>query len=160
MTLDALSATPLPSAGSGLSKARLRLWLRLLKLSSGIEGALRRNLRDVHATTLPRFDVMAALARHPEGLKMTDLSAYLKVSNGNVTWIVDRLVEDGLAERTAVPGDKRASLAGLTGHGHRIFAELARAHETWIDGLLGALTEAETMQMIALLDKALKTGDR
>ena len=94
-----------------ISKTRLRLWLRLLKLTSGIEGELRRKLRDEHDTTLPRFDVMAALARYPDGLKMSDLSRYLKVSNGNVTGIVDRLVEDGLALRVAVPGDKRANLA-------------------------------------------------
>ena len=55
-------------------------------------------------TTLPRFDVMAALSREEHGLRMSDLSSVLRVSNGNVTGIVDRLVEDGLVERRAVEG--------------------------------------------------------
>lgn len=119
-----------------LSKARLRLWLKLLKSVNGIEAEIRRNLRDGHNTTLPRFDVMSALARFPDGLKMSDLSTYLKVSNGNVTGIVDKLTEEGLAERVAVPGDRRAQLARLTAKGRAAFEELALHHENWINGLL------------------------
>ena len=138
-----------------VSKAHLRLWLQLLKLSSGIEGELRRRLRDRHDTTLPRFDVMAALARHKDGLKMSDLSRYLKVSNGNVTGIVDRLVEEGLALRVAVPGDRRANLARLTPKGEAAFAELAAQHEAWIDELLAPLTDSDTQTLMGLLKKAM-----
>ncbi|WP_300587734.1 MarR family transcriptional regulator [Marivita sp.] len=138
-----------------VSKARLRLWLQLLKLSSGIEGELRRRLRDRHDTTLPRFDVMAALARHKDGLKMSDLSRYLKVSNGNVTGIVDRLVEEGLALRVAVPGDRRANLARLTPKGEAAFADLAAQHEAWIDELLAPLSDSDTQTLMGLLKKAM-----
>lgn len=138
-----------------MSKARLRLWLQLLKLSSGIEGELRRRLRDRHDTTLPRFDVMAALARHRDGLKMSDLSRYLKVSNGNVTGIVDRLVEEGLALRVAVPGDRRANLARLTAKGEAAFADLATQHEAWIDELLAPLSDTDTQTLMGLLKKAM-----
>ena len=137
------------------SKARLRLWLQLLKLSSGIEGELRRRLRDRHDTTLPRFDVMAALARHKDGLKMSDLSRCLKVSNGNVTGIVDRLVEEGLALRVAVPGDRRANLARLTPKGEAAFADLAAQHEAWIDELLAPLSDTDTQTLMGLLKKAM-----
>lgn len=132
---------------SDLAKDRLRLWLRLLKAASGIEAELRRRLRDRYGTTLPRFDVMSALARSPEGLKMSEISDLLKVSNGNVTGIVDRLSEEGLAERQAVPGDRRANLVRLTPAGRVGFADLAAAHEGWIDEMLGGLnrTEIETL---------------
>lgn len=153
--------TPKHSAqAEPMSKARLRLWLQLLKLSSGIEGKLRRRLRDRHDTTLPRFDVMAALARHKDGLKMSDLSRYLKVSNGNVTGIVDRLVEEGLALRVAVPGDRRANLARLTPKGEAAFADLAAQHEAWIDELLAPLTDTDTQTMMGLLKKAMTQGAR
>jgi len=137
------------------SKTRLRLWLRLLKLSSGVESALRRRLREDHDTTLPRFDVMAALSRHPEGLKMSDLSGYLKVSNGNVTGIVDRLTEEGLALRVAIPGDRRAQKAQLTPKGQAAFSDLAGHHEMWVDDLLSGLSPEEAETMTSLLEKAL-----
>ena len=141
------------------SKTRLRLWLRLLKLASGIEGEIRRKLRDEHDSTLPRFDVMAALMRHPEGLKMSDLSGYLKVSNGNVTGIVDRLTEDGLAVRVAVPGDRRASLARMTPKGIQTFEDLAAHHEDWVNGLLDGLSNHECHTLIDLLEKAMLNKD-
>ena len=75
---------------------------------TGIEAEISRRLRDGHNTTLPRFDVMSALARFPEGLKMSDLSTFLRVSNGNVTGIVDKLTEDGLRAARGSSGDKRA----------------------------------------------------
>ena len=79
------------------SKERLRLWLRILSAQRVIENEVRERLRVEHDTTLPRFDVMAALYRNEEGLKMSELSGELRVSNGNVTGIVDRLVNDGLS---------------------------------------------------------------
>ena len=52
---------PLPDAAS---KSRLRLWLRILSVSRTVEAELRERLRALD-TTLPRFDVMAALHRAP-----------------------------------------------------------------------------------------------
>ena len=46
-----------------LSKRRLRLWLRLLRVTRVTEAQLREFLRVEHGSTLPRFDVMAALHR-------------------------------------------------------------------------------------------------
>ena len=136
-----------------VSKSRLRLWLRLLKLTSGLEAEVRRRLRDKHDTTLPRFDVMAALARYPDGLKMSELSGYLKVSNGNVTGIVDRLTDEGLALRVAVPNDKRAQLARLTPKGLKVFEALAEEHEAWIDELLGDLSKQRVAELMSLIER-------
>ncbi|RWF97288.1 MAG: MarR family transcriptional regulator, partial [Mesorhizobium sp.] len=80
----------------GPGKDRLRLWIRLLRASRTIEAELRERLKKEFDTTLPRFDVMAALYRSPEGMLMSDLSRFLLVSNGNITGIVDRLVSEGL----------------------------------------------------------------
>ena len=66
-----------------LSKRRLKMWIRLLGVTRAAEGGLREFLRLRHGTTLPRFDVMAALYRRREGVTMTELSRMLLVSNGN-----------------------------------------------------------------------------
>jgi len=134
------------------SKERLRLWLRLLKASRSIESTLRENLREEFKTTLPRFDVMAALSRYEDGLKMSALSGVLRVSNGNVTGIVDRLAEDGLLLREAVPGDRRASMVRLTKRGHEEFAKQAEAHEAWVDEMLSVFTAAEAYDIGARLE--------
>jgi DNA-binding MarR family transcriptional regulator len=132
------------------SKARLRLWLRLLAVTRAVESELRERLRAVD-TTLPRFDVMAALSRAPEGLKMSELSSVLRVSAGNVTGIVDRLEAEGLAQRQPVAGDRRAMLVRLTPEGAVAFATLAVRHEAWVNELLGVVTSAEADHLIEQL---------
>ena len=77
---------------SKVSKSRLRTWLKILKTSNLIEKHIKEKLRDEHNTTLPRFDVMSALYRSTSGLKMNEISGVLKVSKGNITGIIDRLV--------------------------------------------------------------------
>ena len=142
------------------TKTRLRLWLRLLKLSSGIEAELRRRLKADHGTTLPRFDVLAALFRYPEGLKMSELSTHLKVSNGNVTGILDRLTEEGLALRAAMPGDRRAHLARLTPKGQAVFSCLAEYHENCINDLFKGLTSDEAKALTGSLEKAISVQEQ
>ena len=129
------------------SKARLRLWLRLLRVTRTVESDLREKLRRDHATTLPRFDVMAALSRHENGLKMSELSGVLRVSNGNVTGIIDRLVEEGHVVRVAVEGDRRASAVQLTPQGAREFARQAAEHETWIDAALAEISAQDAREI-------------
>ena len=51
-----------------------RIWLRLLACSTQIEQQIRQRLRTRFGTTLPRFDYLAQLDRHPEGLRMNVLS--------------------------------------------------------------------------------------
>lgn len=136
---------------SSAAKDRVRLWLRLLKVVRGLEQELRDTLRREHNTTLPRFDVMSALSRHPEGLKMSQLSGVLRVSNGNVTGIADRLSEEGLVERIPVPGDRRAMMLRLTPEGAAEFALQAQAHEDWINEKLRGVSPEEARAMAARL---------
>jgi len=136
------------------NKQKLRLWLRLLRTSRSIEAELRRRFAAEFATTLPKFDVMAALSRAPDGMKMTELSRHLMVSNGNVTGIVERLVAEESVERLARAGDRRATFVRLTDKGLSRFAGMAEAHAGWIDAILGNLSRAEIETLSRLLARA------
>ena len=152
-------ARPISAAGAeAASKARLRLWLRLLKATRAIEGELRERLRAEHGSTLPRFDVLSALQRNPAGLRMSALSVALRVSNGNVTGIVERLAAEGLVERRAVEGDRRAFEVRLTAAGAEAFAAMAAAHEGWIDRRLSSLSAEEAETLSRRLDDVTRQG--
>ncbi|WP_394688858.1 MarR family winged helix-turn-helix transcriptional regulator [Hoeflea sp.] len=142
------------------SKARLRLWLKLLKAAKHVEGELRESLRTEFDTTLPRFDVMAALYRAEAGLKMSELSSVLRVSNGNVTGIVDRLVEDGAIIRVPVDNDRRATTVRLTQAGHEQFAEMASRHEEWVNTMLGDVDIEDIRAMSDQLERIASKSDR
>jgi DNA-binding MarR family transcriptional regulator len=136
-----------------VSKQRLRLWLQMLKTTRFIENELREELRLGFQSTLPRFDVMAMLDRTREGLRMSQLSKQLMVSNGNVTGIIDRLVQEGHVVRVQVKGDKRATLVRLTPKGIEKFAEMAAEHERWINEHLKEIDESEIGHFIEVLLK-------
>ena len=135
------------------SKAKLKLWLRLLRATNKVSQVLRQRVRREYHTTMPRFDVMAALARSPEGLKMSELSRLWIVSNGNVTGVVDRLVEDGLLARGHSPHDRRASVVRLTDAGRVAFGQMAAEHEGWVDELFASLDRQTVDDLIQHLDK-------
>lgn len=133
------------------SKARLRLWIRLLDASRSVESVLRENMRSQFDSTLPRFDVMAALDHYPQGLKMSELSSELRVSNGNVTVIVERLVDDGFVIREPVLGDRRAMRVRLTNKGKDEFHSQAEIHENWVNELLGEVNPTLAIELAELL---------
>jgi len=140
-----------PRSSEPASKQKLRLWLGLLRASRAIEGELRARLRAEFATTLPKFDVMAALARKGAGMTMTELSRRLMVSNGNVTGIIDRLAAEGMVVRLAHQGDRRATFVRLTAKGTQHFAAMAKAHEAWIAELLAGLGREDADTLVGLL---------
>ncbi len=131
----------------------LRLWLRLLACTNLIEAPLRARLRERFGGSLPRFDLMAQLERHPGGITMRELSQRLMVTGGNVTGLTDRLVDEGLVKRQDHPQDRRSCTVRLTPEGRRQFRAMAREHEAWIVELLGGLDEAEQAQLFALLGR-------
>jgi len=135
-------------------EAELRLWLRLLTCTTLIEGEVRRRLRDEFDVTLPRFDLMAQLDKAPNGMTLGELSKRMMVSNGNVTGLAERLVEQGLLDRRAAPNDRRAQIVSLTAEGRRVFRTMARTHEDWIAEIFAGLDAGEIETLMSLLGKA------
>ena len=131
----------------------LRLWLRLLTCTQLIEKQVRAELRERFDTTLPRFDLMAQLERSQDGLKMKELSRRMMVTGGNITGITDQLVSEGLVERLAVAGDRRAFRVRLTARGRKTFADMAHQHEGWIVEAFGGLSANELDALHQLLGK-------
>ncbi|MGY6535127.1 MAG: MarR family winged helix-turn-helix transcriptional regulator [Pararhodobacter sp.] len=151
-----MNAKPEPSP---LSKRRLKMWLRMLRLTRTVEADLRDFLRRDHETTLPRFDVMAALYRRRDALTMSELSRLLLVSNGNATAVVDRLEKDGLARRNPSPTDRRTVHVSLTEAGAAAFESMARDHETRLDRLFAGLDGADLDMLRDILRRALPEDD-
>jgi DNA-binding MarR family transcriptional regulator len=134
-------------------KDELRLWLRLFTCKEVIESEVRRRLRDSFDVTLPRFDLMAQLYRAPKAMTLGELSQRMMVSNGNVTGLVERLVEQGLISRRPSPKDRRAQLVSLTAEGRRFFGAMARANGDWIADMLVDLSSEEIDTLMRLLAK-------
>jgi DNA-binding MarR family transcriptional regulator len=131
----------------------LRLWLRLLTCTTLIEGEVRSRLRERFDVTLPRFDLMAQLDKAPDGMTLSDVSKRMMVSNGNVTGLVERLVESGHLDRRTSESDRRVQVIRLTKVGRAEFRKMAAEHETWIADIFADLTPKDVRELMRLLAK-------
>lgn len=80
-----------------------------------------------HGLTFSRFEALALLSFTKEGgLPLGKMGERLQVHAASVTNTVNRLEEDGLAERRPHPDDKRGVLAVITEAGREIVAAAAQ----------------------------------
>lgn len=121
-------------------KDGLRLWLRLVACTQMVEQEIRYMLREKFEMTLPRFELLAALDRVPDGLTMGELSRWLMVTKGNITGIAERLSEDGFIKRQPTPTDRRSFVVTLTPKGRRLFKEMETEYERLLDEMFAEIS--------------------
>ncbi|MCB1522903.1 MAG: MarR family transcriptional regulator [Hyphomicrobiales bacterium] len=131
----------------------LRTWLKLLTCTTLITAELRRQLREQFDFTLPRFDMLAQLDREPGGLVLTELSKRLMVSPGNVTPIMNRLLEEGYITRSTSSLDRRVQIVCLTAEGRKKFRRMAKKHGQWVNAMMGGMELDERRSLSGLLDQ-------
>lgn len=139
------------------NRAQVRVWLRLLACTALIGTELRRQFREEFDFTMPRFDVLAQLDREPGGLVLGELPKRLMVTAGNLTPIVDRLVEDGFITRTPSPLDRRVQIVCMTVEGRKTFRRMAKKHGLWLASLLAEFPRERLDGLVKELDD-LKTA--
>lgn len=155
--MSAVAAIPEKHDGALDDRSSIRVWLRLLSCTVAIEKVVQRRLSDGFNTSLARFDALAALHRHPEGMTMGALSRSLLVSNGNTTQLIQKLAADGLVRLAPGPKDRRSSIARLTAAGQAHFNQLAEVHHDWIDELMAGVNAEAREHLLETLG-ALKTS--
>jgi DNA-binding MarR family transcriptional regulator len=96
---------------------------------------------------------MAQLDKAPDGMTLSDVSKRMMVSNGNVTGLVERLVESGHLDRRTSETDRRVQVIRLTKLGRVEFRRMAAEHETWIADLFADLTPKDVRELMRLLAK-------
>jgi DNA-binding MarR family transcriptional regulator len=156
---DAALVPDREAAVSDGARLPLRVWLRLLTCMNMTEAMIRARLHAQFATTLPRFDVLAALDAAGSELTMGALSARLMVTSGNVTGLINAMEKDGLVVRRSHPADRRSTLISMTEVGRTLFARMAPAHAQWIEQAMAGLDRKEVAQLWEVLGH-LKTSVR
>ncbi|NVN85493.1 MAG: MarR family transcriptional regulator [Rhodopseudomonas sp.] len=136
----------------------LRLWLRLLTCSALIESEIRRRLREEFDFTLPRFDLLAQLDKADGGMVLGEVSKRMMVSAGNITALVERLVDSGHVKRTTLSTDRRVQIISLTPFGRTAFRKMAAKHGAWIGSLFAGLSDKDRSLLMRELGKLKKSA--
>ena len=137
-------------------KQLIRLWLELLKNTGEIERYLRTQLHKNFDSTLPQFDLLAALDRADKPISKTELSHQMMVSNGNVTWLVKRMVAEGLITHVLSTKDRRVKLVELTNKGASAFQIMVVEHENWLINIFNNLKIEDLNMLVGSLNQLRK----
>jgi DNA-binding MarR family transcriptional regulator len=124
----------------------------LVRYEIGLWNALDVALRDVHQVTLGRFQALRALAVRGGRGRVQDLAGDLAITVGATSKLVDRLEQDGTAQREPNPDDRRSSLISLTAEGRRLYA----AASTTFQAALRANLPAEAVDDLPVLTARLE----
>lgn len=112
---------------------RLAPWRAFLLAHARISRRLDEELRVEHDLTIGEYDALLTIAQAPERrIRMRQLADEVILSKSGVTRLIDRLVDDGLVERSACLADARGAEAVLTERG---LARLRAASKTHLRGV-------------------------
>lgn len=121
--------------------ARLEPWRAFLEAHARVTRRLDEELRSEHDLSLAEYDTLLAIAWSPDRrIRMRTLADSILLSKSGVTRLIDRLVADGLVERSACVSDARGAEAVLTKAGLDRLRAASRTHLRGIDEhFLGAV---------------------
>lgn len=146
-----VTASPAPSVSA--SDPRLTAWRTMLHAQSHLVRRLDEDLREAHGLSLAEYDALVQLVDAPgRRLRMSVLADRVLLSRSGITRLVDRLVADGMVERSVCPTDARGSEAALTPAG---LDRLRRAARTHLDGVARYFLDIVTLEDQAAIERGL-----
>lgn len=146
MSLNPASSTPM--AETEAPDAML-VWFRFLRLGRRVTSGVAAELRAL-GLSIPQFDVLSTLTER-EGLTQQELAARLYVTKGNVSGLIDRLVDAGLVERRPIPEDRRSHALHLTQQGRGLAHLGIDAQRTYVEKTLGRLSTSTITDLNRLI---------
>ncbi|HSM34794.1 MAG TPA: MarR family transcriptional regulator [Longimicrobiales bacterium] len=129
----------------------LKLWVVLARAAAALEEHDKASVA-AHGLTRGEFAVLEALL-HKGPMLLRDVRSRILVSSGGITYLVDRLAEQGLVERRICPSDRRAFYVHLTDAGRSMIEEVFPPHARRIRAALAGLSAAEQRRATDLLRK-------
>jgi DNA-binding MarR family transcriptional regulator len=118
---------------ASLDDSGMGAWRSFLHAHARLTRRLDEELQVAHRLSLAEYDALLQLARAPgRRLRMSVLAERVLLSRSGITRLVDRLVADGMLERSACSTDARGAEATLTAAG---LDRLRAASATHLDGV-------------------------
>jgi len=133
---------------------RMRAWLAMVGCFTSVERSLRRRFNQAFRSSLPRYDVLTALAQFPDGLTMGQLASKLMVSKGNITGVVRRLQQNNYVRQSTSAEDRRVQLVTLTPGGRQLWDRMHEEYRSVIGEVLADLSDEDSLALSGKLSQA------
>jgi DNA-binding MarR family transcriptional regulator len=128
---------------------RLAPWRAFLLAHARVSRRLDEELRAEHDLSFAEYDALLNIAQAPERrIRMGQLADEVLLSKSGVTRLIDRLVGDGLVERSACLADARGAEAVLTERGLDRLRAASRTHLRGISEHFLAVVDPDALEVI------------
>ena len=129
-----------------------RAWLGLLRCFSSIDRVLMRRFSEKFNSSLPRYDVLTALALSPNGMTMGELASSLMVTKGNITGVVSRLKQDGLVRKITSRSDRRIQSVTLSVEGRTLWDAMHADYDETVSEIFSGQSSEELDALTEMLE--------
>jgi MarR family transcriptional regulator, 2-MHQ and catechol-resistance regulon repressor len=129
----------------------LNLFIVLSRASQWINAHADRDIRS-HGLNRTEFGVLELLY-HKGAQPIQQIGGKVLMSSGNITYVVDKLVQKQCVQRKASTEDRRLIYAEITDKGKRFIEEIFPGHVEVIEKAVAGLTPEEQKTASQLLKK-------
>jgi len=120
-------------------------------LAKGLHGGGFAEINDAEIT-IPQFIALNIIAKK-ECPKMSDLSAELGVTLGNMTMMIDRLVKEGFVERKGDPLDRRVVRVCLQMKGRNLIKKANEHKMKSMTRIFSKMSESDRKTLLQIIEK-------
>lgn len=146
-----MAASPEKKNIVAFGQQETRVWLQVLSLHSTVFSSLNALLGAKLGLSVAKFDVLAQLYRYPDGLPLGQLSRILRVTGGNITGLVQRLLTDALITKSISSEDRRSFIVRLTPKGKALFQKAAAIHQKHLRECFENVSARELNEALSIL---------
>jgi len=106
-------------------EVEIRAWVRLIRASQDVTGAIERDLKAAGMPPLHWYDVLLELDGAREGrLRPGEIAHQTLFERYSITRLIDRMEKRGLVSRLPCREDARGTLVAITDAGRRLRREM------------------------------------
>jgi DNA-binding MarR family transcriptional regulator len=140
-------------SGNKWTDTETRAWTGFVRAQQYLINRVEDELRENGLPPLSWYDVLWELDRAPAGsLRLNELGKRVLLDKYNVTRLVQRLEEEGLAERVPCPADGRGIFARITAGGRKLRRKMWPVYERAVrEHFLSKLAKKDIAQLDALI---------
>lgn len=126
-------------------------YLLLMQTSKAVQDRIRIEITK-SKLTITEFSVLEVLYNKGKQT-IHQIGNSILISSGSMTYVIDKLEQRGLLNRSACPVDRRVIHVLLTNDGNDLMENILPKHKELVDFMLGSLSNREKEILVKLLKK-------
>ncbi|AXI07834.1 MarR family transcriptional regulator [Oceanobacillus zhaokaii] len=135
----------------------LKTFVVLMKAAKSIEELIKKDISS-HGMKSSDFAVIEAV--YSKGRQtIRQISEAVLINTGSITYVIDKLENNGLVERVDCKEDRRVVYIQITDKGKKLMDEIFPKHQQVIEALFEGVTSEEKEIVLDVLKKVGRKGE-